>query len=489
MDYKLAKEREEESILEKQEKVNNDDWRQKYHIQGIVGLINDPNGFSQFNGKYHLFYQWNPLGTNHKNKTWAHSTSEDLLHWERRKTALRPDTWYSKDGVYSGSGIVIEGKLYLFYTGNVKNENGERESYQCIAVSEDGENFKRWEPSIVNQPDGYTRHIRDPKIWEKDGKYYAVLGIQNNNLEGKVVLYSSKNLKKWKFLGEIAGANRGTLGEFGYMWECPDYFQMKDEKTGEIVDLLIACPQGLDSEGDLYNNKYQSGYFFGNMDYEKPEFNITSKFIELDRGNDFYAPQSMKDKEGRRIIVGWMGIPEEEDFPTINSEWLHCLTLPRELKVIDGILYQHPISEMKNIRGEKNQFDSHFLKGETEIGKGVTYELIARFSDINSDFGLKLRANDDKSSETVIKFDFKDKKLILDRSRGEQSDKRVRKVFLGDRKELELRIFVDNSSIEIFVNNGEEVFSSRIFPKVGADKIIVFSEDNINVNIEKWEWK
>ena len=144
---------------------------------------------------------------------------------------------------------------------------------------------------------------------------------------------------------------------------------------------------------------------------------------------------------------------------------------------------------MKNIRGEKNQFDSHLLKGETEIGKGITYELIARFSDINSDFGLKLRANADKSSETVIKFDFKDKKLILDRSMGEQSDKRVRKVFLGDRKELELRIFVDNSSIEIFVNNGEEVFSSRIFPKVGADKIIVFSENNINVNIEKWEWK
>lgn len=332
MEYKYAKEKEEKALLEKKEIVNKDYWRQKYHIQGQVGLINDPNGFSQFKGKYHMFYQWNPLGTNHKNKTWAHTVSEDLIHWVEQPTALRPDTWYSKDGVYSGSGIVIDEKLYLFYTGNVKNEEGIRESYQCFAVSEDGVNFERWEPSIINQPEGYTRHIRDPKIWEKDGKYYAVLGIQSEKLEGKVVLYSSENINDWTFLGEIAGANRGPLKEFGYMWECPDYFQLKDEKTGEIIDVLVASPQGLEPEGDLYNNKYQSGYFLGKLNYEKPEFEINSKFNELDRGNDFYAPQSMEDNKGRRIMVGWMGIPEEEDFPTVKNEWIHCLTLPREIK-------------------------------------------------------------------------------------------------------------------------------------------------------------
>ena len=128
MDFKDVEKKEEESVLEKKEIVEKDFWRQKYHIQGIVGLINDPNGFSQFKGKYHMFYQWNPLGTNHKNKTWAHSVSDDLLHWERLKTALRPDTWYSKDGVYSGSAIVDDGKLYLFYTGNVKDAEGNRES-------------------------------------------------------------------------------------------------------------------------------------------------------------------------------------------------------------------------------------------------------------------------------------------------------------------------------------------------------------------------
>ena len=486
MDFTKVKENEERAILEKKEIVEKDFWRQKYHIQGIVGLINDPNGFSQFKGKYHMFYQWNPLGTDHKNKTWAHSVSDDLLHWKRLKTALRPDTWYSKDGVYSGSAIVDDEKLYLFYTGNVKDSDGNRESYQCLAVSSDGENFERWEPSIVNQPDGYTRHIRDPKIWKKDGKFYAVIGIQSEDLEGKAVLYSSENIKDWKFEGEIAGANHGKIKDFGFMWECPDYFQLKDEKTGEIKDLLVFSPQGLEPEGDLYNNKYQTGYLFGKLDYKKPEFEILSDFVEIDRGNDFYAPQSMEDDKGRRLIVGWMGIPEEEDFPTVKNEWLHCLTLPRELKVIDGKLYQVPIKEMESIRGEKIEFNEK-VTGEVKVGTGVTYELKAKFTDFNSDFGLKLRT--DKNSETVLKFDYNDKKFVLDRTKGEQPDKRLRKVYLGDISELELTVFVDNSSVEVFINGGAEVFSSRIFPEKDANGIIVFADKDVNVEIEKWEWK
>ena len=486
MDFTKVKENEEKSILEKKEIVEQDFWRQKYHIQGIAGLINDPNGFSQFKGKYHMFYQWNPLGTNHKNKTWAHSVSSDLLHWERMKTALRPDTWYSKDGVYSGSAIVDDEKLYLFYTGNVKDPEGNRESYQCLAVSSDGENFERWEPSIVNQPDGYTRHIRDPKIWKKDGKFYAVIGIQSENLEGKAVLYSSENIKDWKFEGEIAGANHGKIKDFGFMWECPDYFQLKDEKTGEIRDLLVFSPQGLEPEGDLYNNKYQTGYLFGKLDYEKTEFEILSDFVEIDRGHDFYAPQSMEDDKGRRIIVGWMGIPEEEDFPTVKNEWIHCLTLPRELKVIDGKLYQVPIKEMESIRGEKIEFSGK-VAGEVKVGTGVTYELKAKFTDFNSDFGLKLRTG--KNSETVLKFDYNDKKFVLDRTKGEQPDKRLRKVYLGDISKLELTVFVDNSSVEVFINGGAEVFSSRIFPEKDADGISVFADKDVNVEIEKWEWK
>ena len=299
-------------------------------------------------------------------------------------------------------------------------------------------------------------------------------------------MYSSENIKDWKFEGEIAGANHGKLKDFGFMWECPDYFQLKDEKTGEIKDLLVFSPQGLEPEGDLYNNKYQTGYLFGKLDYEKTEFEISSDFVEIDRGHDFYAPQSMEDDKGRRIIVGWMGVPEEEDFPTVKNEWIHCLTLPRELKVIDGRLYQLPIKEMESIRGEKIEFNEK-VAGEVKVGTGTTYELKAKFADFNSDFGLKLRTG--KNSETVLKFDYNDKKFVLDRTKGEQPDKRLRKVYLGDISELELTVFVDNSSVEVFINGGQEVFSSRIFPEKGADGISVFADGDASVKIEKWEWK
>ena len=263
-------------------------------------------------------------------------------------------------------------------------------------------------------------------------------------------------------------------------------FWIKDEITKEIVDVWVASPQGLEPEGDLYNNKYQSGYFLGKLDYNKPEFEIKTKFVELDRGNDFYAPQSMKDDKGRRIMVGWMGIPEEEDFPTVKNEWIHCLTLPRELKMINGQLKQYPIEELKKLRGEKEIFSGDVV-GEKEILKGETFEIKVKISEINSSFGIKLRANE--SNETIVKYDFETKKLILDRSKGAQSDKRDRKVYLGNQESLELNIFVDRSSIEIFVNNGDEVFSSRIFPEKEATGIKIFADKEVKVKLEKWEWK
>ena len=141
---------------------------------------------------------------------------------------------------------------------------------------------------------------------------------------------------------------------------------------------------------------------------------------------------------------------------------------------------------MEKIRGEKSEF-SGVIKGKKEISNGTVYELKAEFSNISSDFGIKLRAGE--NSETVLKFDYKSKKFILDRGKGKQPDKSLRKVYLGEINTLSLRIFVDNSSVEVFINNGEEVFSSRIFPEKNADKIIVFSENDIDVKIEKWEWK
>ena len=203
-------------------------WKNKFHIEAEKGLVNDPNGLIFWKGEYHVFYQLNPKSCEHTFKNWAHIKSKDLINWEKLPIALAPTDWFDKDGCYSGSAIEKDGKLYLMYTGNVKN-NGVRESYQCLAVSEDGISFKKLGPVIHNNdiPKGYTRHFRDPKLLRKNGKFYVVLGAQRENLTGTILLYSSKDLFTWKFEQEI------IKGEFGYMCECPDYYEVN--KQGVLI--------------------------------------------------------------------------------------------------------------------------------------------------------------------------------------------------------------------------------------------------------------
>ncbi len=486
---------EEKSINENKNKVNSDFWRQRYHIQPEVGLINDPNGFVQVGDTYHMFYQWNPLKPDHSSKYWGHVTSLDLLHWDKCETALRPDTVYTKNGVYSGSAIYDNEKLYLIYTGNVKDKNNIRLSYQCVAISDSSreyQKFDRIEPVVINQPDGYTRHIRDPKIWKHNDKYYFVIGMQNNKFQGKVGLYKSPDILNWEFLGEISGAHTGKFEDFGYMWECPDYFQLKDEITGEIKDILMFSPQGLEAEGDLYNNIYQTGYIIGKLDYENYKFIQETDFIEIDRGHDFYAPQSTLDNKNRRLLFGWMGIPEEDMHPTVENYWIHCLTLPRVLTLRNNKIYSNPINEMKSIRLEDNakniSYNGKIDSDNPFESQGTRYELQVEFTniDLTKDFGIKLRISNE--SETVLKYDVNEKKIILNRSKNAQiykSDRKMSYNILSN--SLKLQIFVDSSSVEIFIDNGKEVFSSRIYPDKYANGIEVFGDAQIK--LEKWEWK
>src|SRR5690606_39202751 len=172
------------------EVVASDPYRLHYHLMPPVGLLNDPNGFVFYQGKYHMFYQWNPFKTEHGAKFWGHYVSDDLVHWEEAPYALAPDSWFDKDGCYSGSAIVHDDKMFLFYTGNVKDEEGNRESYQCVAVSEDGFTFEKKGP-VIQVPPGYTAHFRDPKVLYRDNQWYMVLGAQTEAEQGEVVLYAS----------------------------------------------------------------------------------------------------------------------------------------------------------------------------------------------------------------------------------------------------------------------------------------------------------
>lgn len=343
--YRRIEEASAEELSELRAKVKGCKWRQTFHIQPETGLLNDPNGFSYFNGEYHLFYQWFPLGPVHGLKYWYHTKSKNLVHWENVGIGIAPTNEYDSHGCYSGSAIEHEGKLYLLYTGNSRDRNWIRHSYQCLAIMDQtGKIEKRKEPVIHHIPNGYTNHFRDPKVWKEGKTFFTVIGAQRENKTGCVVLYSSNDLINWKFEGEI----KTNLGAFGYMWECPDYFELQG------YGVLIFSPQGIEPYEDHYQNLYQSGYIIGEkLDVERLSLSH-APFQEIDRGFDFYAPQTMVDGNGRRILIGWMGMPEIE-YPTDKSGWAHCLTLPRELTISDNKLIQKPVKELELLR--KQQYE------------------------------------------------------------------------------------------------------------------------------------
>lgn len=464
-------------------RVNSCSWRQTYHIQPISGLLNDPNGFCFYNGGYHLFYQWHPLGPFHGLKYWYHTKSKDLVHWENVGIAIRPDDYYDSHGAYSGSAVEHNGNLYLLYTGNTRDENFERHPHQCIAIMDAQGNITKLEKSVLDKvPAGYTEHFRDPKVWKEGEKFYAVIGAQRTDKTGCVCLLSSTDLLEWQFEGELAT----NLNLFGFMWECPDYFEMEDH------GVLIFSPQGVDPEGDLYQNIYQSGYILGDkIDLER-KILTHGNFVELDRGFDFYAPQTMADPNGRRILVGWMGLPEIE-YPSDINGWAHCLTVPRELSVLDGRLIQKPVLELQKLRKEKVETADR-ISNETKMYEdfaGVAYELVCEFEQEDAvEYGIEIRAGEDE--KTVVKYDAVQGKVILDRA---QSGKVIGSVYGTERKcrinekVFKFHVFVDSSSVEIFVNDGVEVFTSRIFPDLKSKEIRFFAKGgSVAFKAVKWDY-
>ncbi|WP_160723225.1 glycoside hydrolase family 32 protein [Bacillus sp. USDA818B3_A] len=457
-------------------------WRQKYHIQPKYGLLNDPNGFVWYNGRYYLFYQWFPFGAVHGMKHWFQTESADLINWENKGVALKPEFGYESHGVYSGSGFVHNQLLYLFYTGNKRDEQWNRHASQCLAImDESGRIIKQPEPIIKRQPEGYTDQFRDPKVWKADDKFFMIVGAQRRNLTGCALLYQSSDLTQWTWIGEVITKEK----DFGFMWECPDYFELQNQ------GVLLFSPQGLEPKGDAYQNIYQTGFFIGNpLDTLTGTFEH-GDFQELDAGFDFYAPQTTLSPDGRRILVGWMGLPEIE-YPTDSEGWAHCLTLPRELSIKEGKILQKPVAELELLREGKIEANK-LLNNESitfEDFEGDIYELLAEFSSSTAEeFGIEIRVG--ANEKTVIKYHADEKKVIFDRTHSGQAFGEefgsIRKCST-ESEAISFRVFVDVSSVEIFVNNGEKVFTGRIFPGKESRGIRFFSlGGQTKVKAEKWE--
>ncbi|KQU63695.1 sucrose-6-phosphate hydrolase [Bacillus sp. Leaf406] len=463
----------EERIQSLQQKAEADPYRLNYHLLPPIGLLNDPNGLSFFKGRYHFFYQWNPLEESHGAKFWGHYSSEDLATWRHEPIALVPSEWYERNGCYSGSAVVSDDHLFLFYTGNVKNDASERETYQCLAVSEDGVHFEKKGP-IITLPEGFTAHFRDPKVWKRGATWHMVIGAQTSEGAGAVVLYTSDDLYRWNYKGIIAGAGRDALG--GYMWECPDLLEFDEG------DVLLISPQGIEPEEDRYQNLFQSGYMTGALDVDSSRFSH-GDFSELDKGFDFYAPQTMTDPAGRRILVAWMGMTDSQEpyHPTLNYHWIHALTIPRELELKDGVLLQRPVKELKKLRtGAFSVRSKELLAGEKWDFEGMgveSKELIIEVLKVGS-FSIHLR------NEAEIHYDCQKGRVTLTRRRLDDGSTERRRVDVS--RVQKLHLFLDHSSLELFLNDGEHVLTARYFPRVSDDSIIFHSKENVMFSVEAY---
>ncbi len=435
------------------DRISKSDYRQSYHIQPVTGLLNDPNGFILHNGQWHLFYQWCPWGAVHGMKHWYHVISDDLVTWKNLGVCIRPNRYYDNYGAYSGSAYPTDGRVYLYYTGNHRDPDWTRRSYTCLVKLNDDGTIEKYEDPMFGPHPDYTDHQRDPKIlyFDNPKKYVILLGAQNKQKQGRVIVYSSAHHNRdWHFDGELHVAG---YENFGDMWECPSI-----ERIGDM-DVLIFCPQHLTLAG-RGNMQNHNGYLIGHMDWDSLTFTPDGSFHLLDFGFDSYAAECAANigETGRAVLTAWMGLPDASYPVTDEEDWSGCLTLPRELRIRNRRLIQTPLPALKELRQE--ELDA----AAGRLAKACEMELTL---DKAQDFRLRLFTKEDKTGGMVISYDENKKEISIDRSQ-------MTNRFNVDWGECvarplpdglsHLRIFIDASSVEIFVNEGDAVFSSRVFP-------------------------
>ncbi len=423
--------------------------RLKLHLMPPSGWMNDPNGLCQFQGVYHIYFQYTPFLAGWGLKLWGHYTTRDWIHFQEEEPFLFPDCPWDRDGVYSGSAFVKDGELHYFYTGNVKLTDRAydyvmegREQNTIHVKSRDG--METGEKQLVlthkDYPEDMSKHVRDPKIFCQNGVYYMLLGARNGKDEGCVLLFWSRDLEHWSYFDRIVSKE-----PFGYMWECPDLFELGGRA------FLLACPQGLPKGEHCRQNVYQCGYFPIELDLEHREYHL-GEFAELDKGFDFYAAQSFEDDRGRRILLGWMGMPDADydRDPTVEWDWIHAMALPRVLSCFDGKLIQQPLEEMRELR--KNKREALIRDFGIQKTEDCCFEMRIVFEEQTQAMALWLREDVSLSYQGEI----------LTLSLGESGyGRKSRTVRLKGLRNL--TIFSDTSSIEIFLNDGEEVMTTRVF--------------------------
>lgn len=447
------------SCKPKEEISNIETYRPQFHYTPEKNWVNDPNGLVFYEGEYHLFYQYNPYGTTWGHMSWGHAVSSNLINWQHLPVAIEeyldPITGDSTM-IFSGTALIDKnntsglctGKdcMIAIYTSHLHKNNQGLKQHQSLAYSNDkGRTWKRYDKNPILDID--RKDFRDPKVFWHEPQQKWVMALVIPDLF-KVQLYESKNLLSWSLLSEF-----GNVGDTLKIWECPDLYQLPIEgqtnKTKWVLSLSGSHPAGSDFVG--------MQYFVGDFDGT----HFTSEQTEplyVEHGKDFYAGIVFNNLPNRTIMMGWVNNwTYANQIPT--STWRGAFSIPRELSLTEtesGLrLVQKPIDEIRKLRGKEIKdlkgLTSQSFELEIEIPEGGSVSLFKS-----------------ENEETIV--GYQNGKLFLDRTKsGNVSFSKdfasIESVdVLPKAAKISVRIFVDQSIIEVFSSDGRYAITDQAFP-------------------------
>ena len=454
-------------------------YRPEYHFTPPAHWMNDPNGLVYYEGEWHLFYQYSPGAA--PGSHWGHAVSVDLVHWEHLPVALAPDDlgiiasgsavvdWDDTSGFFNGgSGLVA-----IFTHWNHQGQDSSDQS-QSIAYSRDrGRTWTKYDQNPV-LPNQGVPDFRDPKvIWHEMTRRWVMVVATADC----VSFYTSPNLRDWTY-GSRFGQGQGAVD--GGVWECPDLFPLPvdgdPERTKWVLNTSLGCST--------------MQYFVGGFDgVTFHNDNPPDVVLRSTCGPDDYAAVTWSDvpaSDGRQIWIGWMvAWHYAERVPT--EGWKGILTLPRclELKTTaQGMrLTQTPIAELESLRGPGQAWENKSITPEEPFvlpAKADSCEIIAEFA-LGDAAELGIRVRKGEREQTTIGCKPADHSLFIDRSQSGVTDfdtgfgERKTLPISGDGARLSLHVFVDRSSVEVFVNSGEAYGAAVIFPSPESQGIEVYA--------------
>ncbi|MCH5151531.1 MAG: GH32 C-terminal domain-containing protein [Clostridiales bacterium] len=419
--------------IEKTKNTVNNSYRLDYHMMPTVGWMNDPNGLIYYKGRYHLFYQANPYDTAPGTMCWGHFVSDDLITYEDLGIAIAPEKEHTS--IFSGGAIEIDGQLNAIYTLHYEKGDTKRE-YIYKSVSSDGVNFGGDTCIFDNEtlPKNLSRKdFRDPYPVKIGDRYYVFVGGTDVNLKkGVIVVLSGTTLDYLHYEFCI-----GPFYEFGEMCECPCYVRMDGKDV--IVTSAYATPR----RGNDFKNTHSSMFVVGDIDFERGVMAV-DYVKEIDKGNTFYAPQLMNGTD-TPTMVGWLEMWNTPYLThLLHHGWVGAFSIPRVLSFKDGDVCQNPVETLAS-----------YYKGDADGN------CFSHCADLSFKFGgngkLTVKGG---NGEVVI--GHHDGAVFLDTMNAKTPHGHVRQT---NRRydSCEVRVLLDTSSVEVFVDGGREVISSRIY--------------------------